>query len=159
MLTAVFQWGWATSLIGLDGDVAVVSYVPLIMFAVLFGLSTDYQVFLLTKIQEHAKAGRDAKETVIEALSYSGRIILAAALVMISVFASFILNGDPTIKQFGVGLATAVAIDALVVCLFVPALLTLAGRATLWLPHWLDRIMPRISIEGDEFFAERDAAP
>ena len=92
---------------------------------------------------------------MIEGLGYSGRIIGAAALVMISVFGSFILNDDPTIKQFGLGLATAVAIDAIVVLLFVPALITLAGRATLWFPRWLDRILPRVSIEGEGFFARR----
>jgi putative drug exporter of the RND superfamily len=128
--------------------------VPLIMFAILFGLSTDYQVFLLTQIQEHFKEGKGARATVIEGLGYSGRIIGAAAAVMFCVFASFVLNGDPTIKQFGLGLATAVAIDALVVCLFVPALITVAGRSTIWLPRWLDRILPHISIEGSGYFDE-----
>jgi putative drug exporter of the RND superfamily len=131
------------------------------MFAILFGLSTDYQVFLLTQIQEHFKEGKGARATVIEGLGYSGRIIGAAAMVMFSVFASFVLNGDPTIKQFGLGLATAVAIDALVVCFFVPALITVAGRATIWFPRWLDRITPHISIEGSGYFdeAEPSGAP
>ena len=154
VLTLVFQEGFATSLIGLDGAIPVVSFVPLIMFAILFGLSTDYQVFLLTQIQEHFKEGKGARATVIEGLGYSGRIIGAAAAVMFCVFASFVLNGDPTIKQFGLGLATAVAIDALVVCFFVPALITVAGRATMWLPRWLDRILPHISIEGSGYFEE-----
>jgi putative drug exporter of the RND superfamily len=156
VLTLVFQEGFATSLIGLDGAIPVVSFVPLIMFAILFGLSTDYQVFLLTQIQEHFKEGKGARATVIEGLGYSGRIIGAAAAVMFCVFGSFVLNGDPTIKQFGLGLATAVAIDAVVVCLFVPALITVAGRATIWLPRWLDRILPHISIEGSGYF---DAEP
>jgi putative drug exporter of the RND superfamily len=155
VLTLVFQEGFASSLIGLDGAIPVVSFVPLIMFAILFGLSTDYQVFLMTQIQEHFKEGKGARATVIEGLGYSGRIIGAAALVMFCVFASFVLNGDPTIKQFGLGLATAVAIDALVVCLFVPALITVAGRRTIWLPHWLDRILPHISIEGAGYFDEK----
>ena len=128
VLTLVFQEGFASSLIGLDGSIPVVSFVPLIMFAILFGLSTDYQVFLLTQIQEHFKEGKGARQTVIEGLGYSGRIIGAAAAVMFCVFASFVLNGDPTIKQFGLGLATAVAIDALVVCFFVPALIVTAGQ-------------------------------
>ena len=152
VLTLVFQEGFATSLIGLDGSIPVVSFVPLIMFAILFGLSTDYQVFLLTQIQEHFKEGKGARQTVIEGLGYSGRIIGAAAAVMFCVFASFVLNGDPTIKQFGLGLATAVAIDAIVVTLFVPALITVAGRATIWMPRWLDRILPHISIEGSGYF-------
>ena len=155
VLTLVFQEGFASSLIGLDGAIPVVSFVPLIMFAILFGLSTDYQVFLLTQIQEHFKEGKGARATVIEGLGYSGRIIGAAALVMFCVFGSFVLNGDPTIKQFGLGLATAVAIDALVVCFFVPALITVAGRRTLWLPRWLDRILPHISIEGSGYFDEK----
>jgi putative drug exporter of the RND superfamily len=157
VLTLVFQEGFAISLIGLDDAIPVVSFVPLIMFAILFGLSTDYQVFLLTQIEEHFKEGKGARATVIEGLGYSGRIIGAAALVMFCVFGSFVLNGDPTIKQFGLGLATAVAIDALVVCLFVPALITVAGRKTLWLPHWLDRVLPRISIEGSGYFDEEQA--
>jgi RND superfamily putative drug exporter len=155
VLTLVFQEGFASSLIGLDGAIPVVSFVPLIMFAILFGLSTDYQVFLLTQIQEHFKEGKGARATVIEGLGYSGRIIGAAALVMFCVFGSFVLNGDPTIKQFGLGLATAVAIDALVVCFFVPALITVAGRATIWLPRWLDRILPHISIEGSGYFDDK----
>src|ERR671924_297925 len=157
VLTLVFQEGFAIGLIGLDGAIPVVSFVPLIMFAILFGLSTDYQVFLLTQIQEHFKEGKGARATVIEGLGYSGRIIGAAALVMFCVFGSFVLNGDPTIKQFGLGLATAVAIDAIVVCLFVPALITVAGRRTIWLPRWLDRVLPHISIEGAEFFKEEPA--
>ena len=157
VLTLVFQEGFAINLIGLDGAVPVVSFVPLIMFAILFGLSTDYQVFLLTQIQEHFKEGKGARQTVIEGLGYSGRIIGAAAAVMFCVFASFVLNGDPTIKQFGLGLATAVAIDALVVCLFVPALIVTAGRATLYLPRWLDRILPHISIEGSGYFDDKPA--
>jgi putative drug exporter of the RND superfamily len=159
VLTLVFQEGFATSLIGLDGAIPVVSFVPLIMFAILFGLSTDYQVFLLTQIQEHFKEGKGARATVIEGLGYSGRIIGAAAAVMFCVFASFVLNGDPTIKQFGLGLATAVAIDALVVCFFVPALIVVAGRATLWMPRWLDRILPHISIEGSGYFDDAETAP
>ena len=155
VLTLVFQEGFATSLIGLEGSIPVVSFVPLIMFAILFGLSTDYQVFLLTQIQEHFKEGKGARATVIEGLGYSGRIIGAAALVMFCVFASFVLNGDPTIKQFGLGLATAVAIDAVVVTLFVPALITTVGRPVLWLPRWLDRILPHISIEGAGYFDDK----
>jgi putative drug exporter of the RND superfamily len=157
VLTLVFQEGHGASLIGLDSGIPVVSFVPLIMFAILFGLSTDYQVFLLTQIQEHFKEGKGARATVIEGLGYSGRIIGAAALVMFCVFGSFVLNGDPTIKQFGLGLATAVAIDAIVVCLFVPALITVAGRRTVWLPRWLDRILPHISIEGSGYFDDEPA--
>jgi putative drug exporter of the RND superfamily len=157
VITLVFQEGHGIGIVGLDSATPVVSYVPLIMFAILFGLSTDYQVFLLTQIQQHFKEGKGARATVIEGLGYAGRIVGAAALVMISVFGSFVLNDDPVIKQFGLGLATAVAIDAIVVLLFVPALLTVVGRRVLWFPRWLDRIVPRVSIEGEEYFAGRDA--
>ncbi len=148
VLTLVFQDGHGATLIGLDGAIPVVSYVPLIMFAVLFGLSTDYQVFLLSQVLEHVHAGEGARATVVAGLGYAGRIILTAALVMVSVFASFVLNGDPTIKQFGVGLAVAVAIDAIVVLIFVPALLAVLGRRVLWIPGWLDRLLPHVNIEG-----------
>jgi putative drug exporter of the RND superfamily len=159
VITLVFQEGHGIGIVGLDSATPVVSYVPLIMFAILFGLSTDYQVFLLTQIQEHFREGKGARRTVIEGLGYSGRIIGAAALVMISVFGSFVLNDDPVIKQFGLGLATAVAIDAIVVCIFVPAVITLAGRRTLWFPRWLDRIVPRVSIEGEGYFKEEAPSP
>ena len=159
VITLVFQEGHGIGIVGLDSATPVVSYVPLIMFAILFGLSTDYQVFLLTQIQEHFREGKGAKRTVIEGLGYSGRIIGAAALVMISVFGSFVLNDDPVIKQFGLGLAIAVAIDAIVVCIFVPAVITLAGRRTLWFPRWLDRIVPRVSIEGEGYFDEEAPSP
>jgi putative drug exporter of the RND superfamily len=105
------------------------------------------------------QGGQGRAYTVIEGLGYSGRIIGAAAAVMFCVFASFVLNGDPTIKQFGLGLATAVAIDALVVCFFVPALITVAGRSTIGLPRWLDRILPHISIEGSGYFDDAEPTP
>jgi putative drug exporter of the RND superfamily len=128
------------------------------MFAILFGLSMDYEVFLLTQIQEHWKSSRDARQAVIEGLANTGRVITSAALIMVCVFFSFILNGDAIVKQFGVGLAVAIAIDATVVrCLVVPAIMTLFGKAAWWLPGPLERHMPHISVEGEEYFARRDA--
>jgi RND superfamily putative drug exporter len=97
---------------------------------------------------------------VIGGLASTGRVITSAAMIMVCVFTSFVLNGDPVVKQFGVGLAVAIAIDATVVrCLLVPAVMTLLGRASWWMPAWLDRILPRISIEGEEYFATRPASP
>jgi putative drug exporter of the RND superfamily len=159
VLTAVFQYGWLSGLIGLDGPVPIVSYVPLFMFAVLFGLSMDYEVFLVSQIEEHVHAGEDNETSVIGGLVTSARVITAAALIMVFVFGSFVLNGDPTIKQFGVGLAVAVILDATVVrCLLVPALMLLMGRVNWWMPRWLDRVVPHMSIEGAEFFLARDYA-
>jgi RND superfamily putative drug exporter len=158
VLTAVFQYGWLSGVIGLSGPVPIVSYVPLFMFAILFGLSMDYEVFLVSQIQEHVHAGEDNRSSVVSGLLTSARVITAAALIMVFVFGSFVLNGDPTIKQFGVGLAVAVALDATVVrCLLVPALMVLMGKVNWWIPSWLDRVLPHMSIEGAEFFQSRDA--
>jgi len=159
IITFVFQEGHGASLIGLDGSVPVVSFLPLVMFAILFGLSMDYQVFLLTQIKEaHKQSGRN-RHAVIEGLAGSARVITSAAAIMVAVFASFILNGDPVVKQFGIGLAFAVAIDATVVrCLLVPAMLVLTSRWNWWLPGWLDRALPRIDIEGNEFYENRPAS-
>ncbi len=155
IITFVFQEGHG-SLIGLDGTVPVVSFLPLVMFAILFGLSMDYQVFLLTQIREAHKQSGKNRHAVIEGLAGSARVITSAAAIMVAVFASFILNGDPVVKQFGVGLAFAVAIDATVVrCLLVPSTLVLTSRWNWWLPGWLDRILPRIDIEGNEFYENR----
>jgi putative drug exporter of the RND superfamily len=159
VLTAIFQYGWLADVIGLSGPVPIVSYVPLFMFAVLFGLSMDYEVFLVSQIEEHVHAGEDNRSSVISGLVTSARVITAAALIMVFVFGSFVLNGDPTIKQFGVGLAVAVVLDATVVrCLLVPALMLLMGKVNWWMPKWLERIVPHVSIEGAEFFEARDRA-
>jgi RND superfamily putative drug exporter len=133
--------------------------VPLFMFAILFGLSMDYEVFLVSQIDEHHSAGEDNDSAVVSGLVTSARVITSAAAIMVFVFGSFVLNGDPTIKQFGVGLAVAVILDATVVrCLLVPALMLLVGERNWYMPRWLDRFVPHISIEGAEFF-EQDAEP
>jgi putative drug exporter of the RND superfamily len=158
VLTAVFQYGWLSGLIGLSGPVPIVSYVPLFMFAILFGLSMDYEVFLVSQIEEHVHAGEDNRGSVISGLVTSARVITAAAMIMVFVFGSFVLNGSPTIKQFGVGLAVAVILDSTVVrCLLVPALMILMGKFNWYMPGWLDRATPHLNIEGAEFFQKRDA--
>ncbi|HEX6455602.1 MAG TPA: MMPL family transporter [Solirubrobacterales bacterium] len=158
VVTAVFQLGWGASLIGLDHSIPIVSFVPLLMFAILFGLSMDYEVFLLTQMREHFKEYGDEKRAVIEGLANTGRVITSAAAIMVCVFTSFVLSGNPVVKEFGVGLAVAIAIDSTVVrCLLVPAVMVLLGRRAWWLPSWLDRVLPHISIEGEDFFARRDA--
>jgi len=158
VVTFVFQEGHGASLIGLDGAVPIASYVPLLMFTILFGLSMDYEVFLLSQIQEHYLEGGDTRKAVIDGLANTGRVITSAALIMVCVFSCFVLSGDAVVKQFGVGLAVAIAIDAtLVRCLFVPAAMTLMGDRCWWIPRWLDKILPRVSIEGGDFFEKRAA--
>jgi putative drug exporter of the RND superfamily len=159
VVSAVFENGWGVEAVGLDGEVPIVSFVPLMMFAILFGLSMDYEVFLMTHIKEAWERTRDNTRAVVEGVAHTGRVITSAALIMVSVFFAFIINGDPTVKQFGVGMGVAVAVDAtLVRCLLVPAVMTLLGRANWWFPGWLDRVVPNFSIEGDEWFRARDEA-
>jgi len=157
LVTFVFQEGHGASLIGLEGAVPVVSFLPLVMFAILFGLSMDYEVFLLTQIREAWKKTGDSDRAVVIGVTSSGRVITSAALIMVAVFFSFVLSGDPVVKQFGVGLAFAVAIDATIVrCLLVPAVMILMKRSNWWFPGWLDRLVPRIDIEGNEYFDMRE---
>jgi len=141
VLTAVFQWGWGLGLVGLSnpyGTVPIASYVPLLMFAVLFGLSTDYEVFLISQIFQAHAAGDDAFRAVRNGVGTSARVITAAAVIMVTVFASFILNPDPVIKQFGVGLSLAIILDTTIVRLvIVPATMVLLGEWNWYLPRWL----------------------
>jgi len=158
VVTAVFQLGWGSSLIGLDHAIPIVSFVPLLMFAILFGLSMDYEVFLLTQMREHYEEFGDERRAVVEGLANTGRVITSAAAIMVCVFTSFVLSGNPVVKEFGVGLAIAIAIDStLVRCLLVPAVMVLLGKRAWWLPRWMDKALPRISIEGEEYFAKKDA--
>jgi RND superfamily putative drug exporter len=161
IVTFVFQEGHGASLIGLEGSTPIVSYVPLLMFAILFGLSMDYQVFLVSRVSEVSQEGRQNREAVVEGLATSGRVITSAALIMVSVFSSFVLNGDPIVKQFGLGMAAAIAVDATIVrCLLVPAVMVLVGRANWWLPSWLERRLPHIGLEEEAFDeAGRTRAP
>jgi len=150
VVVAIFQWGWGAGLIGLDGPVPIESYVPMMMFAVLFGLSMDYEVFLLTAFSEHYQRTGDITTAVRRGLADTGQLITAAALIMVVVFASFILPDNAVVKMFGVGLATAVLVDATIVrCVLVPSLMVLAARWTWWLPRWLDRLLPQLHVEGD----------
>ena len=149
VVVAVFQWGWGAGLIGLEETVPIVSFVPMFMFAVLFGLSMDYEVFLLSRIREEHLDGRDNRAAVINGISSTARVITSAALIMICVFAGFVLGPQPIVKMFGVGLATAVLVDATIVrVILVPATMQLLGEANWWMPRWLDRLLPGLDIEG-----------
>ena len=153
--TAVFEVGRGTSLIGLSETIPVVSYVPLMMFAVLFGLSMDYNVFLMSSVREKWLAKKDPQDAIVEGLASTGKIVSAAALIMTCVFLAFVINGNPIVKEFGVGTAAAIIIYATIVrCVLLPATMSLFGKATWYMPHWLDRILPNISIEGDQYFDE-----
>jgi RND superfamily putative drug exporter len=144
IVTALFQEGHGASLIGLDGAIPVVSYVPMMLFAILFGLAMDYQVFLLSRIREEVDAGKSPRQAVIAGLAGTGKVIASAAAIMVAVFASFILNGDPTIKEFGVGLASAIFIAGAMVCVLLPAVMLLMGRHTWWVPRRLERLLPHM---------------
>jgi len=149
-IVAVFQWGWLKGLIGLQETIPIVSYVPMMTFAILFGLSMDYEVFLLSRIREDYYETHDNLDSVIKGLAATARVITAAALIMISVFLGFVGSPEPTVKMFGVGLAVAVAVDATIVRLvLVPATMELLGDANWWLPRWLDRVLPHIRIEEE----------
>ncbi len=149
VLVMVFQWGWGKDLIGLESTVPIVSFVPMFMFAVLFGLSMDYEVFLLSRVREEFVRTGDNDESVIAGLAGTARVITSAALIMIAVFGGFVLSDDPVVKMFGLGLGTAILVDATVVrCVLVPATMKLMGDANWWLPGWLDRLLPRVDIDG-----------
>ncbi|MGW2397549.1 MMPL family transporter [Kitasatospora sp. NPDC001664] len=143
VLVAVFQWGWGGALIGLEATVPIVSFIPMFLFAILFGLSMDYEVFLLSRVREEYLRTGDNGTAIVEGVSGTARIITSAALIMVAVFVSFAVAEDPSTKMFGLGLATAILIDATVVrMVLVPATMTLLGRANWWLPGWLDRLLP-----------------
>jgi RND superfamily putative drug exporter len=160
IVVAVFQWGWLNGLIGVEETVPIVSFMPMMLFAILFGLSMDYEVFLLTRVREEYLARRDNDAAVIEGISATARVITSAALIMISVFAAFVLGEDPVIKMFGLGLASAVLIDATVVrIVLVPATMKLLGDWNWWLPGWLDRLLPNLDVEGGTALPEPEYEP
>ena len=166
LITAVFQWGWGASLLGDDKTGPIEAFVPVMMFAIVFGLSMDYQVFLVSRIFEEWHRRGDNREAVTHGLAATGKTITAAAAIMILVFGSFILGGERILMLFGLGLAGAVAIDALIVrSILVPGLMLLAGKANWWLPRSLDRVLPRLNVEGnvehdvEELTSRRQAPP
>ena len=149
VLVAVFQWGWGSSLIGLEGPTPITSIIIVIMFPILFGLSMDYEVFLLSRIREEYDRTGDNAESVARGLAGTGRVITSAALIMIAVFLSFVASPVPSLKMLGLGLATAILIDATIVrMVLVPATMALLGKANWWLPAWLDRVLPHLSVEA-----------
>jgi RND superfamily putative drug exporter len=148
VMTMVFQWGWGAWLLGLPHAVPVSSWAPILMFAILFGLSMDYEVFLLSRIREYWLASGDARGSTVEGLTATARVITSAAAIMVAVFVGFALDPDVTIKMMGMGMATAVAIDATVIrMILVPSVMALLGPAAWWMPRWLDRITPHLDVD------------
>jgi len=156
VLVMVFQWGWGRSLIGLEEAVPIVSFIPMFMFAVLFGLSMDYEVFLLSRVKEEYLLSGDNSQSVISGISNTARVITSAALIMISVFLGFVANPDPIMKMMGLGLATAIFVDATIVrVVLVPASMKLLGDANWWFPKRL-AWLPRLDIEGEQRLPARE---
>jgi RND superfamily putative drug exporter len=156
LIVAVFQWGWGASVIGIDGTGPIISFFPVFLFSIVFGLSMDYEVFLMSRIHEEWEHKKDATEAVTRGLALTGRVITAAAAIMVTVFASFMIGEDRIIKLFGLGLASAVFIDAVVIrSVLVPAVMQLFGERAWYFPAWLNRILPKLHVEP----AEGDPAP
>jgi RND superfamily putative drug exporter len=160
VVVAVFQKGVGASLIGAESGIPIVSFLPVMLFAILFGLSMDYNVFLLSRMHEAYKEGDRPRESVIHGVGRIGKIVVFAGLIMAAVFLSFVTSTDVIAKMFGLGLGLAILIDVLIVRMVIaPAVVTLLGDRAWWLPAWLDRVLPNISLEGhrpDEIEAEED---
>lgn len=158
VVVAVFQWGWGSGLIGVEDQLPIPAFVPMLMFAIVFGLSMDYEVFLISRVHEAWVKTGDAHRSVAIGIGSTARVITTAAAIMIVVFSSFVLSTDPTVKMLAIGMAAAVLIDASIVrMILVPAAMSLLGRRAWWLPRWLDRITPNLDIEGSAHLARLDA--
>ncbi len=150
-LVAVYQWGWASDLMNVEQPGPIMSVMPIIMIGLVFGLAMDYQIFLFTRVREAYVHGADPKSAIQEGYAHSSRVVVAAALIMISVFAAFIFSGESLIASMGFGLAAAVAFDAFVVrMVIIPAVMSILGRSGWWIPKWLDRILPNMDVEGEQ---------
>ncbi|MDV7222389.1 MMPL family transporter [Streptomyces prunicolor] len=157
-VVAVFQWGWGASLLGVESTGPIMSLMPIFLVGIVFGLAMDYEVFLVSRIREAYVHGSAAHASIATGFRYSARVVTAAALIMISVFAGFITAGDSMIKMIGFGLAIAVLFDAFIVRMaFVPAVLAILGDRISWLPRWLDRLLPNVDIEGESLSRQHPA--
>ncbi|MCW2493785.1 MAG: hypothetical protein JWN47_3149 [Frankiales bacterium] len=160
VVVAIFQWGWLSDLLGIGGAGPIEPFIPVMFFAILFGLSMDYQVFLVSRMHEEWQHTKDNKRSITVGQGETGGIITAAAIIMIAVFGGFVLGDARVIKLFGIGLASAVFLDAFVVrTILVPSLMHLIGHANWFFPKWLDRITPQVSIEAAESEDEINAVP
>jgi RND superfamily putative drug exporter len=152
---AVFQWGWGAGLIGLDSTGPLVSFLPILLIGILFGLAMDYEVFLVSRMREDFVHGDSALQATVNGMGHGARVVTAAALIMTAVFGGFVLLDDPVIKSMGFALAVGVLLDAFVVRMtLVPAVMSMLGDRAWWLPRWLDRALPDVDIEGESLRAE-----
>jgi RND superfamily putative drug exporter len=148
-VVAVFQWGWLADVFGVDEPGPVMSTMPIFMIGVVFGLAMDYEVFLVTRMREAYTHGAHTRDAVVTGFQHGGRVVAAAALIMMSVFSGFIMEDNDFIQMIGFGLAIAVLFDAFIVRMaIVPALLALLGNSAWWMPKWLDRLLPNMDVEG-----------
>jgi RND superfamily putative drug exporter len=149
VIVAVFQWGWGAELIGVGKPGPIEAWAPMFLFAIVFGLSMDYEVFLLSRIKEEFNRTGDNTSAVADGVAATARVITAAALIMVCVFGAFVLGDDRQLKLFGLGMAVAVFLDATIVrMVLVPATMELLGARNWWMPAWLDRLLPKIDVEG-----------
>ncbi|WP_410588470.1 MMPL family transporter [Amycolatopsis sp. lyj-23] len=159
-VVAVFQWGWLTDVLGVSSTGPIMSMLPILLIGVLFGLAMDYQVFLVTRMREEHVHGAQPQEAVVTGFRHGARVVVAAALIMISVFAGFVLAESSLIQSIGFALAFGVLVDAFVVRMtLVPAVMSLLGRGAWWLPKWLDRVLPDVDVEGEKLTKQLDDAP
>ena len=159
VIVAIFQWGWGKGLFGVGQEGPVEAWAPMMLFAITFGLSMDYEVFLLSRMKEEYDRTGDNAGAVADGLAATARVITAAALIMVCVFGAFVLGNDRSLKLFGLGLAVAVLVDATIVrMVLVPATMELLGKRNWWIPKWLDRILPKISVEGPSHHATTSAS-
>jgi RND superfamily putative drug exporter len=159
VVVAIFQWGWLGSLVGASEEQPILAFMPMFLFSILFGLSMDYEVFLMSRIREAYDHGKNTPDAVVEGLGVTARVITAAAAIMVVVFLSFVVAPDPILKQFGVGLAVAIFVDATVVrMILVPAVMELMGEWNWWFPKWLDRSIPHVNVEGSVLPVGSEAA-
>lgn len=158
IITAVFQWGWFKDLLGFDTTGPILSFLPIMVTGILYGLAMDYEMFLVSSMREAHVHGHQGNDTIVHGFDQAGRVVLAAAVIMVSVFAGFAFSEDPMVKQFGLALAVGITIDAFLIRMtLVPALMSVLGRAAWWLPKWLDRILPNLDVEGDRLTRHLDA--
>jgi RND superfamily putative drug exporter len=159
-LVAIFQWGWLASLLGVNQAAPIIAFLPIILIAILFGLAMDYEVFLVSRMREDFVHGQSATEAVVGGFRHGARVVTAAAIIMISVFAGFMLGHDPIIKSIGFALSFGVFVDAFIVRMtIVPAVMAIVGKSAWWIPRWLDAVLPNVDVEGEKLLKRLQTSP